>query len=259
MAFARSTDLFIAGHFGQRDLPFFLPGQDVRDDDWRISRGGRHQLRHRWPRGFYCGAQHDCRPMYGYDPIGECRVPFGTAGSMGVMAVDNLPCELPRDASADFGATLLEQVIPLVAEGDAQGILERASETNLKGELKPRLPTCQSTRDLLGNKPVREGSFLPFGGIGLRLKPAPQRAAQGFLRQACGHGFRSRPCSRKTGGSSTSPPGATSMLIHHNAATAATVSRHINAQCLSPSKVVFGGHLAIVPGIPIFVAVVDGT
>ena len=51
------------------------------------------------------------------------------------MAVDNLPCELPRDASADFGATLLEQVIPLVAEGDAQGILERASETNLKGEL----------------------------------------------------------------------------------------------------------------------------
>lgn len=67
--------------------------------------------------------------------MGECRVPFRTAGSIGVMAVDNLPCELPRDASADFGRTLLEQVIPLVVEGDAQGILDRASETTLTGQL----------------------------------------------------------------------------------------------------------------------------
>ena len=83
------------------------------------------------------------------------------------MAVDNLPCELPRDASADFGATLLEQVIPLVVEGDAQGILERASETTLKGELSPHFAYLLITRDLLGNEPVRQGALLTFGCIGL--------------------------------------------------------------------------------------------
>ena len=44
---------------------------------------------------------------------------------------------MPRDASADFGATLLEHIIPLVVEGDGQGILEGASETTLEGTLMP--------------------------------------------------------------------------------------------------------------------------
>jgi alanine dehydrogenase len=89
-------------------------------------------------------------PMYGYDPIAEKRVPFKTKGSIAVMAVDNLPCELPRDASADFGATLLEHIVPLVAEGDAQGILDGASETNLKGELNPAFAYLSDYAGLTG-------------------------------------------------------------------------------------------------------------
>jgi hypothetical protein len=43
------------------------------------------------------------------------------------MAVDNLPGELPRDASADFGSALMEQVLPeLLGERDT-GMLARAS------------------------------------------------------------------------------------------------------------------------------------
>jgi len=51
------------------------------------------------------------------------------------MAVDNLPCELPRDASEGFGRELMEHVIPLLVEGDAEGILDGASQTNLDGTL----------------------------------------------------------------------------------------------------------------------------
>jgi hypothetical protein len=51
------------------------------------------------------------------------------------MAVDNLPCELPRDASDGFGQELMEQVIPLLVLGDADGILDGASETTSSGEL----------------------------------------------------------------------------------------------------------------------------
>ena len=89
-------------------------------------------------------------PMYGYDPIKEARVPFRSAGSIGVMAVDNLPCELPRDASADFGATLLQHIIPLVLEGDGQGILQGASETTLDGTLSPAFAYLSEYAGLTG-------------------------------------------------------------------------------------------------------------
>lgn len=137
MAFARSTDLFIAGHFWAEGSPFLFTREDVRDEDWRISVVADISCDIDGPVATTIEPSTIADPMYGYDPIREQRVAIGTPGSIGVMAVDNLPCELPRDASADFGATLLEHVLPLVIEGDAQGILDAASETTLEGTLTP--------------------------------------------------------------------------------------------------------------------------
>jgi hypothetical protein len=53
------------------------------------------------------------------------------------MAVDNLPCELPKDASEDFGNDFMQFILPNFFNGDPDGILERGSETNLEGELMP--------------------------------------------------------------------------------------------------------------------------
>lgn len=44
-----------------------------------------------------------------------------------VMAVDNLPCEIPRDASESFGKELMEKVIPALLGNDPDGLIERAS------------------------------------------------------------------------------------------------------------------------------------
>jgi hypothetical protein len=39
------------------------------------------------------------------------------------MAVSNLPCELPRDASEDFGNELLDKILPyLISDTDSQVI-----------------------------------------------------------------------------------------------------------------------------------------
>ena len=46
-----------------------------------------------------------------------------------VMAVDNLPCELPKDASEGFGKLFLENVIPAFFNNDKDGILQRAKMT----------------------------------------------------------------------------------------------------------------------------------
>ena len=150
MAFARSTDLFIAGHYWAEGSPFLFTREDVRDDDWRISVVADISCDIDGPVATTLEPSTIADPMYGYDPVAEKRVPFGTEGSVGVMAVDNLPCELPRDASADFGATLVEHIIPLVVEGDGQAILEGASETTLEGTLTPAFAYLSEYAGLTG-------------------------------------------------------------------------------------------------------------
>ena len=74
-------------------------------------------------------------PLYGYNPQTEKEADFMSADAIGVMAVDNLPCELPRDASKDFGNELVNNVIPHLLGDDPEKIIFRATETTLDGEL----------------------------------------------------------------------------------------------------------------------------
>lgn len=56
-------------------------------------------------------------PIFVYDPI-EGTVTDGAKGrGIVVMAVDNLPCELPRESSTDFGNGLI-QFVPEIAQED---------------------------------------------------------------------------------------------------------------------------------------------
>jgi hypothetical protein len=43
------------------------------------------------------------------------------------MAVDNLPGELPRDASQDFSMGLVEKVFPYLLGEDTEGVIQRAT------------------------------------------------------------------------------------------------------------------------------------
>ena len=86
-------------------------------------------------------------PFYGYDPKTESEVAFGTPNSIGVMAVDNLPCELPKDASEGFGDMFMEHVIPAFFNNDKQGILNRAKITSTNGELTERFKYLQNYVD----------------------------------------------------------------------------------------------------------------
>ncbi len=67
------------------------------------------------------------QPFYGYDPVtGSETGPF-EPDVVTVMAVDNLPGELPRDAASDFGEALVAQVIPEITGERDTGMLARAS------------------------------------------------------------------------------------------------------------------------------------
>jgi hypothetical protein len=68
------------------------------------------------------------------------------SNAIAVMAVDNLPAELPRDASEGFGDTFVESVIPAFFNNDKDGILERARMTK-DGKLTPRYAYLQDYAD----------------------------------------------------------------------------------------------------------------
>lgn len=76
-------------------------------------------------------------PFYGYNPKEDKEVDVFHPLSIGVMAVNNLPCEISKDASEGFSDMLMEYVIPAFFNGDQDGVLERAQITK-NGALMPR-------------------------------------------------------------------------------------------------------------------------
>ena len=63
------------------------------------------------------------------------------------MAVDNLPCELPKDASEDFGAEMIKNVLPHLFGEDAHEVIWKATETTLEGALTPHFAYLQDYVD----------------------------------------------------------------------------------------------------------------
>lgn len=67
-------------------------------------------------------------PLYDYDASTDSVQPvFTNKKFVTVMAVDNLPCELPRSASEEFGQDLINKVLPVLNNIDEDDIIKRAT------------------------------------------------------------------------------------------------------------------------------------
>ncbi len=137
MTYARLTDIYIPCHFWSEKSPYIFSREDAKRADFRIKLVSDISCDINGPVASTLRPSTIADPFYGYDPATENEVEFGSHNSIGVSAVDNLPCELPRDASEDFGNELIKNVIPHFFNGDKAGILDKASETTLQGELSP--------------------------------------------------------------------------------------------------------------------------
>ncbi len=67
------------------------------------------------------------QPFYGYEPFLEREVDPNEMNAVTVMAVDNLPGELAKDASSDFSAIFYESILPSLVEGDSNYIIRNAT------------------------------------------------------------------------------------------------------------------------------------
>lgn len=136
MRFAKHTDYYIAGHYWGSESPFLFTREDARHPDFNISLVADISCDIDGPVACTLRPSDIADPFYAYDPVSETETDFDAKGAITVMAVDNLPCELPRDASRDFGEMFIKNVLPSLLDGDKNGILRGASITS-KGELTP--------------------------------------------------------------------------------------------------------------------------
>ena len=134
--YTKTTDLFIACHYWDPESPVFMTTTDMREPDFHIRVIADVSCDLNGPIPSTIRASTIDKPFYGYDPMTESETPPFDLRSITVMAVDNLPGELPRDASVDFGSMLSKKVVPSLLEDDWEGIIHRATILH-KGELTP--------------------------------------------------------------------------------------------------------------------------
>ncbi|GAB5539258.1 MAG: NAD(P)-dependent oxidoreductase [Salibacteraceae bacterium] len=134
MRFASVAHFFIAGHYWNSEAPFLFSREDAKNPNFNIEYVADISCDIDGPVASTIRPSTIEDPFYGYDPITETEVPINVEGAIKVMAVDNLPCELPRDASADFGDMFIKSVLPSILNNDRDGILKRGSITR-NGEI----------------------------------------------------------------------------------------------------------------------------
>jgi len=129
MPYAKVTDFFIAGHFYGDGAPYLFTREDAKHPEFRINLVADVSCDIDGPVASTIRPSTIAEPFYGYDPQTETEVKLETKGAIGMMAVDNLPCELPKDASEGFGDMFLQHVIPAFFNNDKDGVLNRAKMT----------------------------------------------------------------------------------------------------------------------------------
>lgn len=147
MRFAKVTDMFIAGHFYGDNAPYLFTREDAKHPDFKINLVGDISCDIDGPVASTLRASTIADPFYSYDPMTEKEAHFKIKNTITVMAVDNLPCELPKDASEGFGTMFLSQVIPAFFNGDKDGVLQRAKITTAEGTLTERFSYLQDYVD----------------------------------------------------------------------------------------------------------------
>lgn len=144
--FTKVADIFMAGHFHGNNAPDILTREMLKATDCRIKLVADISCDVDGPIACTIKASTIADPFFGYLPSEHKEVPYTHPGSIMVMSVDNLPCELPKDASEGFGEMFMKHVIPSFFNNDKDGILERAKMTE-NGKLTPRFAYLQDYAD----------------------------------------------------------------------------------------------------------------
>jgi alanine dehydrogenase len=132
LPFTKVTDILVTGHFWDPRSPAFFTRDDMKQSDFRLSVIADISCDINGPVPSTIRATTISDPFYGYNPLLEKEEPaFVRPANITVMSIDNLPGELPRDASHDFGVQLMRNALHDLFTNTGSPMINRA--TILKG------------------------------------------------------------------------------------------------------------------------------
>ncbi|GAB4091683.1 NAD(P)-dependent oxidoreductase [Flaviaesturariibacter terrae] len=126
LPYTHAADILMNGVYWDASVPRLFEAEDVRHPDFRLQviaditddAGGSVPIN--------LGDQSIEDPVYGVDRQTLQKTAPYLPGSVDVMAVGNLPNELPRDASRYFGEQLFKYVLPDLLRGGS-AVIDRAT------------------------------------------------------------------------------------------------------------------------------------
>jgi alanine dehydrogenase len=130
LKFAQKADMLIAGAYWNPGAPMLFTKEDMTNPAFtiRIIADISCDINGSIPATIKATDVND--PIYDYNPFSQqAEAPLSGEKFITVMAVDNLPCELPRSSSEDFGRDLIDKILPSLVGDDKEGIIERATLT----------------------------------------------------------------------------------------------------------------------------------
>jgi len=127
MKYTRWCDLLIHCSFWDPRAPKIFTAEQMRSPEFGISVIADVSCDMNGPIPSTIRSSTIQKPFYGYHPVTEKEGEPFSQDTITVMAVDNLPCELPRDASESFGKELIEKVLPSLLVKDENKLIERGT------------------------------------------------------------------------------------------------------------------------------------
>lgn len=126
--YSKVTDLMVNGIYWSPQAPIFFSKEAMKQSDFAIKviADITCDIEGSIPATLRATEIGDA--VLGYDAQSEKEVAPYQANTIDIMSVDNLPNELPKDASSMFSKVLVEQVIPELLQ-EKSALIDRASIT----------------------------------------------------------------------------------------------------------------------------------
>jgi saccharopine dehydrogenase (NAD+, L-lysine forming) len=137
LRYAEVTDLMINAIYWNEKVPRFFTKENMKSQDFRIKVIADITCDIDGSIPSTVRATTIADPVYGWHSYYERETEPYLPNTVDMMTVGNLPCELPLDASFEFGQSLLKYIIAPLLMDDKDNIIKRATVAQ-NGQLTER-------------------------------------------------------------------------------------------------------------------------
>jgi len=128
--FSSVADIYFAGHYHNPKAPKLITLDNIKNNSFKIDVIADISCDIDGPIASTIRPSSIDDPIYGFNKTNFKECDFHESNAIAVMAVDNLPCELPRNSSEMFGEMFLAHVIPSFFNNDNRDILKNSRITS---------------------------------------------------------------------------------------------------------------------------------